>query len=92
MFQSHSAWLGSCVAYSLWSIDHYSANARWGESSVIIFVIKRRIVVCAIGWGKRVFCTGAVNYYISVANFQPAGSGVIRLPFLVMVLACACLR
>ena len=44
----------------------------------------RRIVVCAIGWGKHVFCAsilGTVNYYIPVANYQPSASVVVRLPF-----------
>ena len=42
-------------------------------------------MVCAIGWGKPVFrllClhSGRSNYYISVANYQPAGSGVALNP------------
>ena len=65
------------------------------KSSVIVFIITCRIVVCAIGCDKRVFCAcilSAVNYYITVANYQPAGSGVVRLLFLAIVCAYACLR
>ena len=42
-----------------------------GKSCVLSLAHTHRIVVCVIGWGKRVFCAcipGAVNYYISAAN------------------------
>ena len=29
---------------------------------------------------------------ISAATYQPAGSGIVRLPFLALVRACACLH
>ena len=70
-------------------------HALGGKSSVIVFIITRRIVVCAIGWGKPVVLrlhSERSHYYFSVANYQPTGSGIVRLPFLAIVHTCACLR